>query len=250
MPPSGIARKVVGEWYFPLAVEELTAPSVDDDPSGRRGRSRRSLRPSLLLTVAFALAATLFWWWPGLTGRGEDFESSPAVLVVGGGQLERSEEKVLRRLREEGYSAAWSSVPTSWCVMSELLRSSDIRPTRAVVLHVPPTSDSCGEPVAVATGILDAVEELDVRPVIVVGLAEGDRDDPVTRSLVDSGVTVVDPVTLIGEPDEVGRRVDCSWWDDCIFEGMGPGYVVVRDEDGLTAAGQQRVARMIVAAVQ
>jgi hypothetical protein len=40
------------------------------------------------------------------------------------------------------------------------------------------------------------------------------------------------------------------WWDDCIPDGKGFGYVIVRNGDGLTLAGQQRVARMIVASVQ
>jgi hypothetical protein len=63
-------------------------------------------------------------------------------------------------------------------------------------------------------------------------------------------VAVVDPADLIGDPTAVGERVDCLWWDDCVFEGLNPGYVVLRDEDGLTEAGQQRVARLIVATVQ
>jgi hypothetical protein len=48
---------------------------------------------------------------------------------------------------------------------------------------------------------------------------------------------------------EVDEHVDCLWWDDCLPDENGVGYVIVRDANGLTLAGQQRVARIIVANV-
>lgn len=198
-----------------------------------------------------ALAAvSLYWWWPGVMGRGESFDTEPAVMVVGGGQLARSEEKVLRRLREEGYSALWGGRPTDWCDVARSLSTTGLAPTRAVVLHAPPSSIDCAEPVDLAADIVRDVDAFGARIVLVVGLEVGDRDDPVVRALVERGVAVVDPVELIGEPTAVGERVDCLWWDDCVFEGLNPGHVILRDENGLTAAGQQRVARLIVATVQ
>jgi len=248
-----------------VAVEELFPRSSPRTESGVGERLRRFSRPdarpgvprvvAAASLVAALLAVASYWWWPGVTGRGESFDSEPAVLVVGAGQLERSQEKVLRRLREEGFSALWGGTPTDWCGVRDVLSNTDTVPTRAVVLHVPPSDVACTsaddtEPSGMAAEIVALVESFDSRAVLVIGLEVGDRDDPVTRSLVDLGVTVVDPVDLIGDPARAGERVDCLWWDDCVVEGLNPGYVILRDDDGLTAAGQQRVARLIVATVQ
>ena len=200
--------------------------------------------------VGLVLVVALYWWWPGIMGRGENHDSAPAVVVLGGGQLGRSEEKVLRRLREEGYSATWGGSPADWCELSEMVTSMTIVPTRAVVLYAPSEPSDCDDANVVADRVVGDVESMDVRAVVVVGLEVGDRDDSVVRALIDRGVTIVDPISLIGDPNVVSERVDCLWWDDCIFEGLNPGYVIVRDENGLTAAGQQRVARLIVATVQ
>lgn len=205
------------------------------------------MAPVLIATV---IALTLYWWWPGIVGRGTEYDESPAIVVVGGGQLERSSEKVLRRLREEGYSSTWGGSPGGWCELSDVLATSTTIPSRALVMYAPPGANDCASAAELAGDILAEVEAMNVRAVLVVGLEEGDRDDPVVRAMVDRGLTVVDPVSLIGEPTTVGARVDCLWWDDCVIEGANPGYVIVRDEDGLTAAGQQRLARLIVATVQ
>lgn len=237
---------VVGQWYFPMTVEESTPrSSTGTSPSrGRRGR-----RTAVVVALA-ALLGAVYWWWPGIQGRGANHESDPAIVVVGGGQLERSSEKVLRRLREEGYSATWGGSPVDWCELADMLTTEATSASRALVMYAPPAMSDCAPASAVADDIMADVEAKNVRGVLVVGLEEGDRDDPVVRSLIERGVTIVDPVSLIGEPTAVGERVDCLWWDDCVFEGQNPGYVIVRDDDGLTAAGQQRVARLIVATVQ
>lgn len=229
-----------------MTVEELT----NRPESGVEARRRWSSRRTGTLVVAVSVVVSLYWWWPGITGRGESFDAAPAVMVVGGGQLARSEEKVLRRLREEGYSALWGGRPTDWCEAREMVSSAEISPTRAVVLHAPVASSDCADPEDLAGDIVGAVDAFGARAVLVIGLEVADRDDPVARALIDRGVAVVDPEALIGDPTAVDERVDCLWWDDCVFEGLNPGYVVLRDADGLTAAGQQRVARLIVATVQ
>jgi hypothetical protein len=71
--------------------------------------------------------------------------------------------------------------------------------------------------------------------------------DPVVTALEKLDVRIVDPSSMLADVDE---HVDCLWWDDCLPDENGIGYVIVRDSDGLTLAGQQRVARMIVANVQ
>lgn len=236
---AGIARLIAGQWYFPLAVEELTPDT------GRQSRRRLAT----VVGVCALLGTVLYWWWPGITGS-TNVDSEPAVLVVGNGQLSRSEEAVLRRLREEGYSAAWASTVSTWCDVSGVLTEGNPAPTRAVVMHIAPTTEQCDDPAAVAADIRASIGELGVRALVVVGLEEGDRIDPVVEILIDSGLVEVDPSSLIGTPGEVDVRTDCLWWDDCIFEGTNPGYVIARDDDGLTVAGQQRVARLIVATVQ
>jgi len=236
---AGIARLIAGQWYFPLAVEELTPDT------GRQSRRRLAT----VVGVCALFGTVLYWWWPGITGS-KNVDSEPAVLVVGNGQLSRSEEAVLRRLREEGYSAAWASTVSTWCDVSGLLTEGNPAPTRAVVMHIAPTTEPCDDPAAVAADIRASIGELGVRALVVVGLEEGDRIDPVVEILIDSGLVEVDPSSLIGTPGEVDVRTDCLWWDDCIFEGTNPGYVIARDDDGLTVAGQQRVARLIVAMVQ
>jgi len=237
---------VVDQWYFPVAVEESLPRS---ETVTARSHGRRGVRATSLVLGA-VLIVSLYWWWPGIMGRGENHDASPAVVVVGGGQLSRSEEKVLRRLREEGYSATWGGSPADWCELSEMITDLGTIPTRAVVLYAPSVPSECDEASVVADRVIDGVETMDVRVLVVVGLEGGDRDDPVVLSLIDRGVTIVDPTSLIGEPTVVRERVDCLWWDDCVFEGVNPGYVIVWDENGLTAAGQQRVARLIVATVQ
>ncbi|MFM8562420.1 MAG: hypothetical protein ACKOCE_00840 [Acidimicrobiia bacterium] len=221
-------------------MEELT-------PRARRATTRitRSIRRSgarrRVLAVVVIVVIGLYWWWPGLVG---DHARQPAVLVVGNGELSRGEEKVLRRLREEGYSAVWSSPVESWCDVAAAV-DGPIRSTRAIVVHVEDQNDDCRDDAVGA--LVDASRDWDTRLIVVVGLVEDDRD---VVSVLPADTTVVDPVELIGEPSRRDAHVDCLWWDDCVVDGEGTGYVVVRDDGGLTAAGQQRVARAIVAAVQ
>lgn len=216
-------------------------------PRARRATTRitRSIRRSgarrRVLAVVVIVVIGLYWWWPGLVG---DHARQPAVLVVGNGELSRGEEKVLRRLREEGYSAVWSSPVESWCDVAAAV-DGPIRSTRAIVVHVEDQYDDCRDDAVGA--LVDASRDWDTRLIVVVGLAEDDRD---VVSVLPADTTVVDPVELIGEPSRRDAHVDCLWWDDCVVDGEGTGYVVVRDDGGLTAAGQQRVARAIVAAVQ
>ena len=204
-------------------------------------RVRKARWAAVIAVVGFGL----YWWWPGITGS-ENPATHPEIVAVGNGQFARSEEKVLRRLREEGYSATWADPVDTWCDVANVLAAEVPRPTRAIVVHVETTSTECEA--SAADDVRAVARDLNVRLVVVVGLSEGDRDDPVTVDLIDAGATVVDPVELLGSPTDIDVRAACLWWDDCVFDGTG--YVVLRDADGLTAAGQQRVARMIVAAVQ
>jgi len=86
------------------------------------------------------------------------------------------------------------------------------------------------------------------RVLVVTGLDA--QTDPVVNYLERAGATVVNPSSLLGESGLSDEHLGCLWWDDCLIDASGVGYVIVRDENGLTMAGQQRVARAIVAGVQ
>jgi hypothetical protein len=116
-----------------------------------------------------------------------------------------------------------------------------------ISLEAPIAFESCDEsPELAAQKVKDSLEGLSVtHSVVVTGLTQS--ADPVVNALVELGQVVVDPSNLLAGVDE---RVDCLWWDDCVSDENGIGFVIVRDAEGLTVAGQQRVARMIVAKVQ
>jgi hypothetical protein len=168
---------------------------------------------------------------------------------MGNGDLKEAQTVVSRRLIEEGYTVAWVDAPTSWCDIADAFADTAIQPSQAIVVYVDPTSAtaSCSVPPdEVALRIGEAAKELtQARLVVVTGLSE--EPDVVVEAMGESGVRIIDPSDLLGGVDE---RMDCLWWDDCIPDGKGFGYVIVRESDGLTLAGQQRVARMIVANVQ
>ena len=202
----------------------------------------------LAVSLFVALTAVLYWWWPGIVGAG-DPASEPSVLVIGNGDLKEAQTVVSRRLVEEGLTVAWVDAPASWCDVSAVLEQTEVQPTLGVVisLDAPISFESCDvSPELAAQKVKESIEGLSVtHSVVVTGLSEA--ADPVVNALVEIGQVVVDPSSLLAGVDE---RVDCLWWDDCVPDENGIGYVVVRDAEGLTVAGQQRVARMIVAKVQ
>jgi hypothetical protein len=205
-------------------------------------------RLRVVISLFIAVAALLYWWWPGIVGAG-DPASEPSVLVVGNGDLKEAQTVVSRRLVEEGLTVAWVDAPASWCDVSAMLDQTEIQPTLGVVisLDAPISFESCDvSPELAAQKVKESIAGLSVtHSVVVTGLSEA--ADPVVNALVEIGQVVVDPSSLLAGVDE---RVDCLWWDDCVPDENGIGYVTVRDAEGLTVAGQQRVARMIVAKVQ
>lgn len=210
----------------------------------------RQVKPHMKL-VGVLLAGVLlalYWWWPGLVGAG-DPATRPSVLVMGNGDLKEAQTVVSRRLIEEGYTVAWVDAPTLWCDIADAFADTAIQPSQAIVVYVDSTdaTATCSvTPDEISLRIGEAAKELtQARLVVVTGLSE--EPDVVVEAMSENGIRIVDPSDLLGGVDE---RMDCLWWDDCIPDGKGFGYVIVRDSDGLTLAGQQRVARMIVASVQ
>jgi len=208
-----------------------------------------SARPRWRLVVALfvALAAVMYWWWPGIVGAG-DPASVPSVLVVGNGDLKDARTVVSRRLIEEGLTVAWVDAPESWCDVPGVLESADVQPKLGIVisLNSPDSFESCDVASDVAAqNVIDALQRFDSDySVVVTGLSVA--VDPIVVALEKLDVRVVDPSSLLAGVDE---HVNCLWWDDCLPDENGIGYVIVRDANGLTIAGQQRVARIIVAKV-
>lgn len=208
--------------------------------------SRPRWRVAVSLFVA--LTAVAYWWWPGIVGSG-DLDHEPAVLVIGNGDLKDAQTVVSRRLIEEGLTVAWVDAPESWCDVPGVLESADVQPKLGIVISLdsPVSFESCEmDTDDVAQNIIDALQRFDAdHSVVVTGLSVA--VDPVVVALQKLDVRVVDPLSMLADIDE---HVDCLWWDDCLPDENGVGYVIVRDSEGLTLAGQQRVARMIVANVQ
>jgi len=232
-----MTKKRLDRWYFRDVV----------DTSSRLFKVLTQQRLRVLAALLIALVGVLYWWWPGIVGSGEP-TAEPSVLVVGNGDLKEAQTVVSRRLVEEGLTVAWIDAPASWCDVSAVLDQTEIQPTLGIVisLDAPISFESCDvSPELAAQKVKESLEGLSVtHSVVVTGLTQS--ADPVVNALVELGQVVVDPEPLLAGVDE---RVDCLWWDDCVPDENGIGYVIVRDSDGLTLAGQQRVARMIVAKV-
>jgi hypothetical protein len=217
------------------------------DTSSRLFKVLTQQRLRVLAALLIALVGVLYWWWPGIVGSGEP-TAEPSVLVVGNGDLKEAQTVVSRRLVEEGLTVAWIDAPASWCDVSAVLDQTEIQPTLGIVisLDAPISFESCDvSPELAAQKVKESLEGLSVtHSVVVTGLTQS--ADPVVNALVELGQVVVDPEPLLAGVDE---RVDCLWWDDCVPDENGVGYVIVRVAEGLTVAGQQRLARMIVAKV-
>jgi len=232
-----MTKKGLDRWYFRDVVDTFR----------RLFQVFPQQRLRVVISLFIAVAALLYWWWPGIVGSGEP-TAEPSVLVVGNGDLKEAQTVVSRRLVEEGLTVAWIDAPASWCDVSAVLDQTEIQPTLGIVisLDAPISFESCDvSPELAAQKVKESLEGLSVtHSVVVTGLTQS--ADPVVNALVELGQVVVDPEPLLAGVDE---RVDCLWWDDCVPDENGIGYVIVRDAEGLTVAGQQRVARMIVAKV-
>lgn len=200
------------------------------------------------VSLIVALGAVVYWWWPGIEGSG-DLIRQPAVLVIGNGDLKDAQTVVSRRLIEEGLTVAWVDAPDSWCDVPGVLEASEVQPKLGIVISLksPVSFESCGVSAdEAAQNVVNALQRFDAtHSVVVAGLSVA--VDPIVEGLQKLNVRIVDPSSKLADVDE---HVDCLWWDDCLPDENGVGYVIVRDSNGLTLAGQQRVARMIVAGIQ
>lgn len=210
---------------------------------GCRWYRRPLMRVRLVASVGVVVAVGLWWWWPGLSDR------STLVLIVGGSRLEAASQPVDRRLREDGFTTEWVGEGPTWCDVPDLAAHRDAR----AVIVAPDPDPSCVLDDDLANRVVASTDS----PIVVVPLpgdlgndanesSDANDEASIERTWIDGlaerGAEIVDGTRLLGER---GRPVDCLWWDDC-----PDGNVVAWDDAGLTEAGQQRVARMIVAAVR
>ena len=190
--------------------------------SPTRSATRRWLPWAAVVLVAVVVGA---WWaWPSIT------TDHPRVLVVDDGFLTAGRRSLELRAREDGKSVQWVSFDPQWCsdaaAFERVVHDADAGQVVVAVRGRP----ACGPALA---------EAMDDRHVVAVVEPGTSGDDQLTAA------EVVDPARLVGAPDP-DVRLACEWWEAC----DGDGRVAVRDEAGvLTEAGQERVARMIVAAL-
>ncbi len=178
-----------------------------------------------------AVAVLVFWWWPGLVGRGSDVDVSVHVDA----RYAPGRESIERRLREQGWRVEWTTTTTDWCNAADAVGESDPDADEIVLWMV---GESCGTADEVASQVVEAAKG---RSVHVVVLTEG--NDPLTDALVARGASVVEAWRMVGVP---GKTADCLWWEDC----PAAGDIEPWSGDRLSAVGFERVARAIVAEVR
>ena len=166
------------------------------------------------------------WWaWPSLAGHDERL----GVLVVGDPFLEPGRRSIELQVREIGESVRWEPLDEASC--------SDLAAFTQLVDDADPE-----HLVIPATAVERCAGALGDRHVVAVVQPGSGSDTP---ALEGAGYDVVDPERLVGQPGG-DLRLECEWWETC----DGDGRIAVRDDNGaLTAAGNERVARMIVAAL-
>lgn len=196
-------------------------------PTGATMRRRSAL---VAMVVAVVTLLVVAWWvWPALTR-----DDRPDVLVLADGMLAGGERAVELRVREDGRTVRWAPFEATWCAhpgqLADLVAGLD--PARVVL--APATIDpACLAELAVVLRGHD--------PVLVAQPAAA--GDPAVPAV--AGLLLLDPTVLVGLPGDDPRR-PCEWWEAC----DGDGRIAVREPSGeLTAAGQERVARLVVAAL-
>ena len=191
------------------------------------------MTPAVLAVVA-ALGAGVWWLWPTLAGPSHRTE----VLVVGNGDLASAGPMLERRLREVGFAVVTEPTVADWCSAQGAIPTwvSDLQPG-VVVLGIGDLGGCGDDPLA---AVFDGLAHTDV----VVVSEPGNAAVRVVAVAQARRLTLVDPVRLLGVGPSSSQP--CQSWDvDCPL-----GTVEVRDGAArLTAAGAERLARMIVAEI-
>lgn len=178
-----------------------------------------------LIAIVLLVVLVLWWWWPGVTGQ------STSVTVVVTSDVESAREEIGRRLREEGFSVRWETKIRTWCDLADF----DGNP---VVVSTAGLAD-CER---TAAEIVDSLSSKSIAHWVVIDLENAGTAMAVEQRLRSKGARYVAVQRLIGD---VGEARPCVWWEECDETGR----TITRDENGLTADGRDRLARLITAAV-
>jgi hypothetical protein len=181
------------------------------------------------------LGFILWWWWPGLMGQGND----PEITVVGTGEIESSRLEISRRLREEGFSLQWVTSIDTWCDFQDEIPN--LISTKIVLS--PNELQECSR------SVQDILDDFDAKgylsQFVLVDLGDWSAyptGSDLGERMLNGGARRVATDRLIGIP---GQEWPCVWWEDC----NSSGRTVARTAQGLTPEGQDRLARLITAAV-
>lgn len=197
--------------------------------------ARRAVRNTVLVAVLAALAAA--WWWP--VGRSPD---EVDVVILGDGPVLEAADELERRFRQEG--------------MVPLVVELD--PDQCPDLASAYASATIGHEVRGATVVLSLSEWSLCDGDMAVDLLVQHPGGPLPTD-VESSRGVRPSAPMFTPPPDVPQPGDmsCYWWDTPgageARPGLGQcradGFVQIVDDEGLTAAGRERFARMVVEAL-
>lgn len=194
---------------------------------------KQFVRPMVISVVIFGLV--LWWWWPGLMGQGDD----PEISVVGTGEIESSRQEISRRLREEGFSLRWVTSIKTWCDFQDEI--SNLISTK--IVFSPNDLQECSRSTQDIVNDLAAKGYLSQFVLVDLGnWSSVTTTGDIGQRMLSGGARRVATDRLIGIP---GQEWPCVWWEDC----GSSGRTVARTNQGLTPDGQDRLARLITAAV-
>lgn len=203
-----------------MASEAASAGTESTPPRGQR----RRVTGAAVAVAALVAGAAVWWAWPTFT-----HDSRPGVLVVADDFIAGGERSFELRAREDGRTVRWVAFDPAWCDDPSLVAAmvERVDPERVVV-----SAQRC---------VLTISGALRSRHPLVVQRPEAET----AGALATIGAVVVDPERLVGQPGDDPRR-PCEWWERCDLDGR----IAVREPSGeLTTDGQERVARMVVAAL-
>lgn len=186
-----------------------------------------------MAVVVFVFVAMTMWWWPGLSGQNDQLD----IYIVSSASESGARDAIDRRLREEGFTTAWHPSGITQC----LVPSPHIDDWEILVVLLPLPDVCSAQDMRSLVSNLGRAEP--TKPIVaVVAWNDDAMMDADVEALRLSKVRVVDPRGLIGLP---GQSQPCLWWDDC----SPVGSVITIEDEQLTSAGHQRLARIIVSGV-
>lgn len=173
----------------------------------------------------------MWWQWPTLDHQ----DKRTDVVLVTDRFLASTELPLTNRIHEDGRTLRWDTAATTWCNAADAVSAAVEQFDPAAVVLSFGDASGCG-----GSAVTDAVRAARGHSVVIVAQPGGSGLETVTDR---AGAKLVDPSPFIGD-QLAATSLPCQWWETCTPDGT----VAVRTADGgLTADGEDRVARMIVA---